>query len=118
MNAYIIAGGVLAAWAVIVALLGMRGFPRSKTGERAAIGITAVLFLGAVGSAIADQTKVGERHGPHAAEVGKLPSGQPTIVLHGALQDWFKQRQLRAHVTLSDETDYATSHVIVEQIAA
>jgi phosphopantetheinyl transferase (holo-ACP synthase) len=50
--------------------------------------------------------------------VGKLPSGQPTIVLHGALQDWFNQRRLRAHVTLSDETDYATSHVIVEQTAA
>jgi holo-[acyl-carrier-protein] synthase len=51
-------------------------------------------------------------------EVGKLPSGQPTIVLHGALQDWFNQRRLRVHVTLSDETDYATSHVIVEQTAA
>jgi len=51
-------------------------------------------------------------------EVGRLPSGQPTIVLHGALQEWFAARQLRAHVTLSDETDYATSHVIVEQTAA
>ena len=51
-------------------------------------------------------------------EVGKLPSGQPTIVLHGSLHDWFSQRRLRAHVTLSDETDYATSHVIVEQTLA
>ena len=51
-------------------------------------------------------------------EVGKLPSGQPTIVLHGALHEWFNQRKLRAHVTLSDETDYATSHVIVEQTTA
>ena len=51
-------------------------------------------------------------------EVGQLPSGQPTIVLHGALQDWFAQRQLRAHVSLSDESDYATSHVIVEQLNA
>jgi holo-[acyl-carrier-protein] synthase len=51
-------------------------------------------------------------------EVGRLPSGQPTIVLHGALHDWFVKRQLRAHVTLSDETDYATSHVIVEQTTA
>lgn len=51
-------------------------------------------------------------------EVGKLPSGQPTIVLHGALNEWFNQRKLRAHVTLSDETDYATSHVIVEQTTA
>jgi holo-[acyl-carrier-protein] synthase len=51
-------------------------------------------------------------------EVGRLPSGQPTIVLHGALKEWCATRQLRAHVTLSDETDYATSHVIVEQTTA
>ena len=82
MNAFVIAGGVLAAWAVIVALLGMRGFPRGKTGERAAIGITAVLFLGAVGSAIADKTKVGERHGPeseeHAEPEKAPPAGEPS----------------------------------------
>ena len=48
-------------------------------------------------------------------EVGKLPSGQPTIVLHGVLKEWFEARGLRAHVTLSDESDYATSQVIVEQ---
>jgi uncharacterized cupredoxin-like copper-binding protein len=77
MNAFVIAGAVLAAWAVIVSLLGMRGFPRSRTGERAAIGITAVLFLGAVGSAIADQTKVGERHGPHAEEHAEPEEGKP-----------------------------------------
>ena len=50
-------------------------------------------------------------------EVGRLPSGQPTIVLHGALKEWCATRQLRAHVTLSDETDYATSQAIVEQTA-
>ena len=51
-------------------------------------------------------------------EVGRLASGQPTIVLHGALKEWCATRQLRVHVTLSDETDYATSHVIVEQTTA
>ena len=51
-------------------------------------------------------------------EVGRLPSGQPTIVLYGALKEWCATRQLRAHVTLSDETDYATSPVIVEQTTA
>ncbi len=77
MNAFVIAGGVLAAWAVIVALLGMRGFPRGRGGERIAIAITAVLFLGAVGSAIGDQTKVGERHGPHAEEHAEPKKGEP-----------------------------------------
>ena len=48
-------------------------------------------------------------------EVGRQPSGQPTIVLHGVLHAWCTQRRLRAHVSLSDESDYATSYVIVEQ---
>ena len=68
INAFVVAGLILAAWAVVVALLGMRGFPSTRGGERLAIGITAVLFVGAVGSAVADQTKVGERHGPELEE--------------------------------------------------
>ncbi len=31
-----------------------------------------------------------------ACEVAKLPSGQPVIVLHGALQAWFEARRLSA----------------------
>lgn len=48
-------------------------------------------------------------------EVANLPSGQPVIVLHGVLKDWFEARDLRAHVSVSDESDYATSYVIVEK---
>ena len=48
-------------------------------------------------------------------EVGSKPSGQPTIVLHGVLKEWCVNKQLSAHVSLSDESDYATSYVIVEQ---
>ena len=47
-------------------------------------------------------------------EIGKLPSGQPVVVLHGVLKDWFEARGLRAHVTVTDETDYAASFVVVE----
>jgi holo-[acyl-carrier protein] synthase len=47
-------------------------------------------------------------------EVGKLPSGQPVIVLHGALKTWFDSRGLSAHVSVTDETDYAASFVVVE----
>jgi plastocyanin len=75
VNAFVIAGGILAAWAVIVALLGMRGFPSNRGGERIAIGITVVLFVGAVGSALADQTKVGERHGPEVEEHAEASEG-------------------------------------------
>jgi len=48
-------------------------------------------------------------------EVAKLPSGQPTIVLHGVLKVWFEAQGLTAHVSVSDESDYATSYVIVEK---
>ena len=48
-------------------------------------------------------------------EVDKLPSGQPVIVLHGGLKTWFEGQGLRAHVTVTDETDYAASFVVVEK---
>jgi holo-[acyl-carrier-protein] synthase len=48
-------------------------------------------------------------------EVGKLPSGQPVIVLHGGLKTWFEGQGLRAYVTVTDETDYAASFVVVEK---
>lgn len=49
-------------------------------------------------------------------EVAKLPSGQPTLVLHGGLKDWFEARQLRALITVTDETDYAASFCVVESL--
>jgi holo-[acyl-carrier protein] synthase len=48
-------------------------------------------------------------------EIGNLPSGQPVIVLHGGLKTWFEAQQLSAHVTVTDETDYAASFVVVEK---
>ena len=47
-------------------------------------------------------------------EVGKLPSGKPTLVLHGGLKDWFEARSRTAHVSVTDETDYAASFCVVE----
>ena len=48
-------------------------------------------------------------------EVAKLPSGQPTIVLHGVLKEWFEAKGLSAHISVSDESDYATSYCVVEK---
>lgn len=48
-------------------------------------------------------------------EVVSRPSGKPEIALNGALADWFATRRLRAHVSVSDEADYAASFVVVEQ---
>lgn len=48
-------------------------------------------------------------------EIGNLPSGQPVIVLHGGLKDWFEAQNLSAHVTVTDESEYAASFVVVER---
>lgn len=57
-------------------------------------------------------------HSPMAwrlCEILNVPGGKPQIVLHGALKDWFEAQGLRAHVTVTDETDYAASFVVVER---
>jgi holo-[acyl-carrier protein] synthase len=50
-----------------------------------------------------------------ACETVKAGTGQPQIRLHGALAEWFEQRGLVAHVSLTDETDYAAAFVVVEK---
>lgn len=52
-------------------------------------------------------------------EIGKIGAGlpnagKPEIVLHGVLREWFNARGLHAHVSVTDETDYAASFVVVE----
>lgn len=49
-----------------------------------------------------------------ACEVVKAASGKPQIRLHGELAAWFEARGLSAHVSVTDETDYAASFVVVE----
>ena len=52
-----------------------------------------------------------------ACEIVKAASGKPGIVLHGALAEWFESRGLAAHVTVTDEPDYAAAFVVVESRA-
>lgn len=47
-------------------------------------------------------------------EVVKAPSGKPGIRLHNALATWFEAKGLTAHVTVTDETEYAAAFVVVE----
>lgn len=52
-------------------------------------------------------------------EIDNLPgghpnAGKPQIVLHGVLKEWFEARGLCAHVTVTDESDYAASFCVVE----
>lgn len=52
-----------------------------------------------------------------ACEILNERSGKPYIELHGDLASWFEVRGLRALVTVTDETDYAASFVVVEESA-
>ena len=49
-------------------------------------------------------------------EIVKAASGKPEIRLHGALAAWFDARGLQAHVSVTAETDYAASFVVVERL--
>ena len=46
---------------------------------------------------------------------GHAQAGKPTVVLHGILKEWFDAQNLTAHITVTDETDYAASFCVVEQ---
>ena len=47
-------------------------------------------------------------------QAGQPQAGKPCIVLHGGLKQWFDAQGLRAHVSVTDETDYAASFCVVE----
>ena len=51
-------------------------------------------------------------------EIANVASGKPVIVLHGVLKEWFEGQGLSAHVTVTDESDYAASFVVVEKKSA
>ena len=63
---FYIAGSLLAAWAVVLAINGIRrpGFPSSKGGRRGVIGVSLLLVLGAVSTAV---VTAGEEHEGEAA---------------------------------------------------
>ena len=50
-----------------------------------------------------------------SCEIANERGGKPYIVLHGELKQWFEAQGLTAHVTVTDETDYAASFVVVEK---
>lgn len=53
-----------------------------------------------------------------ACQTLNAASGQPEIHLSGALADWFEARGLKAHVTVTDEAEYAAAFVVVEAVPA
>ena len=52
-----------------------------------------------------------------SAQMLNAPSGKPTSVCSGALEDFMRQNKLTAQVTISDEADFGVAIVIVTQEA-
>jgi holo-[acyl-carrier-protein] synthase len=50
-------------------------------------------------------------------ETLNAPSGKPYLRLHDELATWFEAQGLAAHVTVTDEQDYAAAFVVVESRA-
>lgn len=53
-----------------------------------------------------------------ACQILNEASGKPMLHLSGELEVWFQARGLVGHVTVTDETDYAASFVVVETRAS
>jgi holo-[acyl-carrier protein] synthase len=53
-----------------------------------------------------------------SCEILNAPSGRPEIHLSGALAAWFDVRGLKAHVSVTDESDSAAAFVVVETTGA
>ena len=71
---FYIAGGLLAAWAVVLAINGIRRpkFPDSKGGRRGVIGVSVLLVLGAMSTAIVTAGEEPEGEAAAAATSSEL----------------------------------------------
>jgi holo-[acyl-carrier-protein] synthase len=100
----ILADGELATW-------------RERTGRWSERGVSFLASRFSAKEAFSKAIGMGMRMPMtwRSCEIAKLPSGQPVIVLHGELKRWFEAQGLTAHVSVTDETDYAASFVVVEK---
>ena len=53
-----------------------------------------------------------------AAQILKEPSGKPRVATDEVLSAWMRERSLIAHVTLTDDTDYAVAFAVVERVGS
>lgn len=51
-----------------------------------------------------------------AVAIGHDALGKPVFDLHGEVEILLKKQNLKAHLSISDERDYAVAHVILEQL--
>ena len=84
MTAFYVVGAATALWAVILAALGIRrhGFPATRRATRAVMGISALLVVGAIGTAIVAGILEGEHE--EEPEEGEAAAAEPAPAAAGA----------------------------------
>jgi holo-[acyl-carrier protein] synthase len=90
---------------------------RARTARSAARGLRYLATRFSAKEAFSKAVGLGMRM-PMAwrrCEILNHPSGQPFVHLHGELADWVQSQGWSAHVTVTDEADYAASFVVVER---
>jgi holo-[acyl-carrier protein] synthase len=89
---------------------------RARRERSAARGVRYVATRFSAKEAFSKAIGLGIHHPMRWADCQILnePGGRPVIRLSGALADWFAARSLKAHVSVTDESDYAASFVVVE----
>jgi holo-[acyl-carrier protein] synthase len=89
---------------------------RARRERSAARGVRYVATRFSAKEAFSKAIGLGIHHPMRWADCQILnePGGKPVIRLSGALADWFAARSLKAHVSVTDESDYAASFVVVE----
>ncbi len=81
-------------------------------------GITFVATRFAAKEAISKALGLGMRMPMRwrATQILKEPSGKPRVATDAVLSAWMAERSLVAHVTLTDDEDYAVAFAVVERI--
>jgi holo-[acyl-carrier protein] synthase len=82
----------------------------------------AVLFLAtrfAAKEAFSKAIGLGVRHPMnwHSLQILSAELGRPQLYWHGDLALWMAEKKLSAHLSISDEDEFAIAYVIVEQQA-
>jgi holo-[acyl-carrier protein] synthase len=82
-------------------------------------GITFLATRFAAKEAVSKALGLGMRMPMHwrAAQIVKEPSGKPRVATDPVLTAWMAERSLIAHVTLTDDDDYAVAFAVVEKVA-
>lgn len=54
----------------------------------------------------------------HGVQVLNADNGRPVFVFGEEMQTWFQSQNLCAHITISDEHEYAVAFVVIESLGA